>query len=265
MHKRAKTVLLMIVLFIAIVLIALMGCLQKNVRFPSSSAIPEQGKLIWPVDCKPGISCTVLFPDIDGDGSHPCGGTGYAYHTGTDIVIGNEVTAGWQMMNRGVDVRAAADGVVLWVFDGKYDRCVNYNSFMNSFIINDSHPDCKPPSEKPGPRVSSGYMVCTDEGPYCRRDNPNGTCFWCFLGGNLVVIKHENMGEIFATMYVHLKNGSILVKPGDHVSAGQKIAEIGSSGKTGGPHLHFEVWRDFAEPIDPWPADCQSGGMWQYE
>ncbi|MEM3369767.1 MAG: M23 family metallopeptidase [Candidatus Micrarchaeia archaeon] len=238
-----------------------MGCLQKNVRFPSKNAIPEHGKLLWPVNCKPGIDCSVLFPDIDNDGSHPCGGVGYAGHKGTDIAIGNEVTAGWQAMDRGVEVRAAAEGTVLWVFDGKYDRCVNFDSIF----IDDSNPDCKPPSEKPGPNVSSGYLVCTDAGHYCRRDNPNGTCVYCCNGGNVVAIRHEDMGEIFITLYMHLKNGSIVVKPGERVSAGQKIAEVGSSGRTGGPHLHFEVWRDFNEPIDPWPADCNSGGLWQYE
>lgn len=238
-----------------------MGCIQKNVKFPSNSAIPEHGKLIWPVNCNPEIDCAVLFPDLDGDGSHPCGGTGYRGHTGTDIIIGNEAIPGWQMMDRGVDVRAAADGVVLWVFDGKYDRCVNFNSIF----IDDSNSDCKAPSEKPRPNLSSGYLVCTDEGRYCRRDNANGTCFWCFAGGNVVVIKHEDMGEIFATAYEHLKNGSITVKPGDRVTAGQKIAEIGSSGHTGGPHLHFEVWRDYNEPIDPWPADCGMNGLWQYK
>jgi murein DD-endopeptidase MepM/ murein hydrolase activator NlpD len=251
----------MAIVFIAIVSLVLSGCLQQNAVFPTSTATaPERGKLLWPIDCKPGEDCTVIFPDIDNDGRNPCGSVGYAGHTGTDLVIGNEVMSGWQRMDQGVAVRAAADGEVLWVFDGKYDRCVNFGVLLPD----ESNPDCKTPDVKPGPNVSSGYLVCTDAGRYCKRDNPDGICFWCFAGGNVVIIKHENMGKIFATRYDHLKNGSILVKPGDHVTAGQKIAEVGSAGRTGGPHLHFEVWRDFYEPIDPWPEDCGLDGLWQY-
>ena len=252
---------------ITLVLIGLMlfGCIQQsqyNVAFPSSAAtVAERGKLLWPIDCKPGVNCTVLYPDIDGDGKSACGPVSYAGHQGTDIALGNEVMDVWAMMDRGVAVRAAADGEVLWVFDGKNDRCENYQL---PFIAPGGGPDCQDPTEKMQPNVSSGYLVCTDAGRYCKRDNPNGTCFWCFGGGNVVVIRHENMSGIFATRYDHLKNGSILVKPGDHVVAGQKIAEVGSAGRSSGPHLHFEVWSDFYEPIDPWPQDCGTDGLWQY-
>ena len=256
--KRMIMPSIFIVVLISCVMFS--GCVQQHVVFPNSTlANYRAGKLFWPVDCTPGRDCIVLLPDIDGDGKHPCGTPAYKGHRGTDIVIGSELEDGWQMMDKGVAVRAAADGEVLWAFDGKYDRCVNFNSLF----INDSNPDCKAPDVKPGPNVSSGYLVCTDAGKYCKRDNPDGICFWCFAGGNVIVIKHENT-EIFATKYEHLKNGSVLVKPGDHVKVGQKIAEVGSSGKTGGPHLHFEVWRDFNEPIDPWPEDCGSDGLWQY-
>lgn len=48
-------------------------------------------------------------------------------------------------------------------------------------------------------------------------------------------------GEI-STLYAHCSQ--ILVNEGDHVAQGQKIAEVGSTGKTTGPHLHFEISRD---------------------
>lgn len=41
------------------------------------------------------------------------------------------------------------------------------------------------------------------------------------------------------TIYAH--NSSLLVKPGQEVLQGQQIAEVGSTGKASGPHLHFEV------------------------
>ncbi len=53
-------------------------------------------------------------------------------------------------------------------------------------------------------------------------------------------IKIEN-GEIITT-YAHCSN--LLVKEGDTVTQGQKIAEVGETGKATGPHLHFEVRRE---------------------
>jgi murein DD-endopeptidase MepM/ murein hydrolase activator NlpD len=54
--------------------------------------------------------------------------------------------------------------------------------------------------------------------------------------GNMVQIDH---GKGLATMYAHTSR--ILVKNGDIVRKGQKIAEVGTSGRSTGPHLHFEV------------------------
>ena len=55
---------------------------------------------------------------------------------------------------------------------------------------------------------------------------------------NLVRIDH---GDGVRTSYLHLKKGSVLVKPGERVTAGQALGEVGSSGMSSGPHLHFEV------------------------
>jgi murein DD-endopeptidase MepM/ murein hydrolase activator NlpD len=63
--------------------------------------------------------------------------------------------------------------------------------------------------------------------------------------GNMIVIKHA--GNL-STVYAH--NRVNLVKEGDFVKKGDKIAEVGSTGKTTGPHLHFEV-REGKEAVDP--------------
>ena len=57
-------------------------------------------------------------------------------------------------------------------------------------------------------------------------------------GGNRVVI---DIGDGRFADYAHLHEGSVGVRPGDRVARGHHIADVGSSGTTGGPHLHFQV------------------------
>jgi hypothetical protein len=70
--------------------------------------------------------------------------------------------------------------------------------------------------------------------------------------GNAVVIDHGK-GEF--SMLAHLKRGSIKVKAGDTVTAGQQIAECGNSGNSPLPHLHYhlqtsgEWWKGEGLPI----------------
>lgn len=59
--------------------------------------------------------------------------------------------------------------------------------------------------------------------------------------GNWVWIDHQSALGV-DTVYGHMKHASILVRQGDWVKAGQKIAEVASEGQSSGPHLHFEVW-----------------------
>jgi len=68
-----------------------------------------------------------------------------------------------------------------------------------------------------------------------------------FVGayGNLLEIKHSKM---YSTRYGH--NSKLLVKSGDYVSKGQMIALVGSTGRSTGPHVHFEV-RQLGVAIDP--------------
>ena len=54
--------------------------------------------------------------------------------------------------------------------------------------------------------------------------------------GNMVEIDH---GNDFITRYAHASK--LLVKVGEVVRRGRKIAEVGSTGRSTGPHLHFEV------------------------
>lgn len=63
--------------------------------------------------------------------------------------------------------------------------------------------------------------------------------------GNLVIIDH---GDGVETRYAHCDR--ILVRKGDVVGADAGIATVGSTGRSTGPHLHFEV-REDGTPIDP--------------
>jgi hypothetical protein len=55
--------------------------------------------------------------------------------------------------------------------------------------------------------------------------------------GNIVIVKHDRAGRV-ETRYAHLN--AINVSPGQSVSAGDVIGLLGSTGRSTGPHLHFE-------------------------
>lgn len=63
--------------------------------------------------------------------------------------------------------------------------------------------------------------------------------------GNIVIIEHSTN---LKTLYGHLDN--ISVKENQEVSRGEVIGQLGSTGISTGPHLHFEVWRN-DRPVDP--------------
>ena len=61
---------------------------------------------------------------------------------------------------------------------------------------------------------------------------------WCGGGGNCVKIKHNST---YQTIYAHMKNFARGLKEGVRVKQGQIIGYVGSTGKSTGPHLHYEV------------------------
>ena len=203
----------------------------------ASSSTSVQG-LSWPIDCIPNKTCGDLsYPDIDKDGEAFNCDAASTGHEGTAISI----TSAQQ--DAGTAVWAAADGVVLFAFDGKYDHCPST-----------TEPDCQSPTN-PQPGSTTGTTVCTPLGPYC--GTGTWSCFWCFSGGNVIVIRHTTVPGVFATRYDNLKCNSVLVSPGDTVKRGQKIAEVGSAGYSAGPHLDFIVWgTGFYELADPWAGPC---------
>ncbi|EBA04092.1 Peptidase M23B [Rhodobacterales bacterium HTCC2150] len=69
--------------------------------------------------------------------------------------------------------------------------------------------------------------------------------------GNGVAIDHGNGWE---TLSCHMKRGSVTVRQGDRIQAGQQIGQIGASGNTQFPHLHLQVSKD-GKIIDPFSSD----------
>jgi murein DD-endopeptidase MepM/ murein hydrolase activator NlpD len=85
--------------------------------------------------------------------------------------------------------------------------------------------------------------------------------------GNGVVVSHEGG---FETQYCHLASGSVAVRPGRAVKAGEVIGRVGLSGRTEYPHLHFVV-RENGATVDPFaygaPEGACEGGrsLWRAE
>ena len=86
-------------------------------------------------------------------------------------------------------------------------------------------------------------------------------------GGRIVAVEHQaraaghyvvidGAGENRDYAFMHLR--SVVVEEGDRVRTGEHLADVGSTGRSSGPHLHFEVWRGGwhaagGEPVDPLP------------
>ncbi len=101
-----------------------------------------------------------------------------------------------------------------------------------------------------GPRSGNfhdGIDIDGDLGDEVLASAPGEVVFSDRLGGygQLVVIKHPNG---FFTAYAHNKKN--LVKKGSKIKKGQKIALVGSTGRSTGDHLHFEI-RDEGGTYDP--------------
>ncbi|HNT34391.1 MAG TPA: M23 family metallopeptidase, partial [bacterium] len=69
----------------------------------------------------------------------------------------------------------------------------------------------------------------------------------CYAGalGNSVLISHRSG---YSTLYGHA--AKMLVRPGQYVKKGETIALVGSTGRSTGPHVHFEVLKN-GKHIDP--------------
>jgi len=226
------------------------------VVFLAVPVISSAGPLTWPIGCIPGMDCAgssyyVGYPDIGATGkAFNCGAPGYTGHTGTDVVVSS--------IEAGVPVYAAADGEVLWVAGGRFDHCPNTDE-----------PDCRTALSPQSAGNTGRISEDADANGFC---SVKEGCFsWGFDAGNYVLVGHRGLPDVSATLYAHLRTGSLAVMAGQRVKKGQKLGEVGSSGASLLPHLHFGV---FAKTeggnrlTDPWAGQCGpniGAALWQYD
>jgi murein DD-endopeptidase MepM/ murein hydrolase activator NlpD len=98
-----------------------------------------------------------------------------------------------------------------------------------------------------GPAMHTGLDFRAERGAEVRATGPGRVTAAEYSGGygRMVEVDH---GNGVATRYAHLS--AIGVAPGETVAAGAILGRVGSSGRSTGPHLHYEVRID-GEPIDP--------------
>jgi murein DD-endopeptidase MepM/ murein hydrolase activator NlpD len=96
-------------------------------------------------------------------------------------------------------------------------------------------------------RMHHGVDIAAAEGAPVLAALPGTVTFAGVRGnyGNLVIVDH---GDGLETRYAHCQ--SLMVAEGDPVSAGTPIGSVGSTGRSTGPHLHFEVRLD-SQPVEP--------------
>lgn len=164
-----------------------------------------------------------------------------APQTGDHVKV-SPVNSGWYAKYNAFYVRVlsnesaeqASAGSGGWTMPVNVRYTPNYKSSGSNWSNKHTGVDFPAPSGTPIKAVGSGTVVESD---------------WNNSYGNQIVIKHSD-GKY--TQYGHMKAPSRF-KKGDAVRTGQEIGEVGSTGNSTGPHLHFEARKGpaYGSDIDP--------------
>ena len=100
-----------------------------------------------------------------------------------------------------------------------------------------------------------GTVIIADDG---HPDNDPGKVDKAHPKGNHVVIDHGNDEFSFLA---HFKQGTIVVKAGDRVDAGQELGRCGNSGMTSEPHVHFQLHNKAGECLPALFRNYIAGGV----
>jgi len=199
---------------------------------PAPAAEPVAGAFVYPVGdeldfTKPHAGEPSGFTISDSYLEVRNGRHGQRTHKGVDL----------SCMRGGSPVRAIASGVVV-VADAK--AMIRTRHAVNVKVM-------RTVNGKRVPRWVTQYRTRTK---------------WRTGWGNYIVIRHTLPdGQTYHSLYGHLQSGSILVRRGDEVAAGEMIARVGKTGRASSPHLHLEVRkavRDDAAGDDFDPDDAES-------
>lgn len=121
-----------------------------------------------------------------------------------------------------------------------YDGHLGTDITLPSFAVMDSGVDVR--------AAAAGTVIDTHDGEFDRQKTWIPGALW-----NFVAIRHA---DGIQTIYGHLKQQSVVVNVGDVVQAGTVLGQVGSSGFSDIPHLHFEVRDANGTVIDPWRGSC---------
>lgn len=128
--------------------------------------------------------------------------------------------------------------------DGQYTHKGDWKEAFDFVIEDDKNKTYREPGsrledyycyDRPVSAPQAGYVVAVKDDV---ADNSVGDVNLDQNWGNTVVIKH---GEYLYTKISHIKKGTIKVEEGDHVKKGEVLAQIGNSGRSPEPHIHFQV------------------------
>ncbi len=125
--------------------------------------------------------------------------------------------------------------------DYTYDGHQGHDSDVRSFAFQDIG--------VPIYAALDGRVVAAQDG------NPDRSTTLTYKPANYVIISHGG-GQL--SLYWHMRKGSVAVKMGDDVVAGQSIGMTASSGYSTGPHLHFETWVNRVT-TEPFAGRCNPG------
>jgi len=106
-------------------------------------------------------------------------------------------------------------------------------------------------------RLHSGvdYAAPMSTKVYASGDGMITAAKWVGGYGNYITIRHNSE---YSTGYGHLKSYASGIRPGVRVRQGQVIGYVGSTGRSTGPHLHFEIIRN-GKKIDPLKVKAATG------
>lgn len=131
-----------------------------------------------------------------------------------------------------------ANGLMLAFRDSPVDGNVRISSKFNPRRLH-------PVTGKVAAHNGIDFAVSTGTPVYAVADGEVTVAQYSSSAGNYITIKHNSQ---YITRYLH--NSKMLVKPGETVKKGQKIALSGNTGRSTGPHLHYEIHIN-GKPVNP--------------